>query len=177
MQKARHCDSLVRRIICQRIAKPEFIHNNMEDFKSYDYLPQEAINIRKAVFMEEQGFSDEFDEIDESAIHVVMYDGENPVATCRIYYSESHKCYSIGRIAVAKAYRACHYGAKMLSFAEKEIIGLKQHRGGTSAVIGLSAQKQAVGFYEKQGYRPVGFFYLDENCPHLWMEKAIGNNG
>lgn len=135
-------------------------------------MPQEAIDIRKAVFVDEQGFSDEFDEIDESAIHVIMYDGDKPTATCRIYYSKLHKCYSVGRIAVEKAYRGRHYGAKILLYAEKEIVRLI---GSNTSVIGLSAQKQAVGFYEKQGYHPVGSFYSDENCLHLWMEKVIDN--
>ncbi len=150
----------------------------MERFETHNYLPQDAVDIRKAVFIEEQGFSDEFDKIDESAVHVIMYEGQNSAAVCRIYHSESHNCYSIGRIAVAKAYRGKHYGAKILSYAEKEVykIGSAKHCDSNAFVVGLSAQKQAVGFYEKQGYHPVGNFYLDENCLHLWMEKIISKS-
>ena len=40
--------------------------------KVYDYLPQEAINIRTTVFSEEQGFKNEFDDIDKIATHIVL---------------------------------------------------------------------------------------------------------
>lgn len=143
----------------------------MEKCESHNYLPQDAANIRKDVFMEEQGFFNEFDEIDKSATHIIMYENQNPVATCRIYYCKSHKCYSIGRIAVAKMYRGKQYGAKILSYAEKEIAKIADSQ--QPAVIGLSAQKQAVGFYEKQGYHTAGNFYSDENCLHIRMEKVI----
>ena len=33
--------------------------------KMYEEIPQEAKTIREAVFMKEQGFKDEFDEIDQ----------------------------------------------------------------------------------------------------------------
>ena len=35
------------------------------NYKIYDQLPQEAKKIRIKVFMEEQGFKDEFDDLDE----------------------------------------------------------------------------------------------------------------
>ena len=34
-------------------------------------------------------------------------------------------------------------------------------------------QKQAMGFYQKQGYNPVGDYYMDEQCPHIWMQKEV----
>ena len=54
-------------------------------FKCYDRLPEEAKAIRTAVFVGEQGFETEFDDIDDVARHIVMYDGERAVATCRYY--------------------------------------------------------------------------------------------
>ena len=54
-------------------------------FKTYDFLSDDAKMIRESVFMKEQGFENEFDEIDDIAIHIVLYDNKNPVATCRIF--------------------------------------------------------------------------------------------
>ena len=34
--------------------------------KLYEQLPEEAVRIRKEVFMDEQGFCNEFDEIDKN---------------------------------------------------------------------------------------------------------------
>lgn len=136
--------------------------------KIYNHLPAEAAAIRKSVFMEEQGFTNEFDDIDKTAQHIVLYVSGIPVATCRLYYSEDKKCHVIGRIAVSKSYRGNNYGAETIRYAEREI----QKRGGTG--IGLSAQVRAVGFYEKLGYHSLGKAYQDEGCPHVWMEKDRG---
>lgn len=40
--------------------------------KIYDEIPEEAKTIREAVFIKEQGFKDEFDEIDDVAKHVLL---------------------------------------------------------------------------------------------------------
>ena len=55
------------------------------DIKIYDTLPEEAVRIREAVFVEEQGFQDEFDEIDSYAKHLVLFDGEKSIAVCRFF--------------------------------------------------------------------------------------------
>ena len=64
----------------------------------YHGLPDEAAAIRNNVFVEEQGFTDEFDAIDERSWHVVVYDGEKAVATGRVF-SDSETEYHIGRVA------------------------------------------------------------------------------
>lgn len=51
--------------------------------KLYDEIPKEAKTIREAVFIKEQGFKEEFDEIDDVAKHVLLFDGDIPVGTCR----------------------------------------------------------------------------------------------
>ena len=70
-------------------------------FKSFAYLPEESKKIRTDVFVFEQGFIDEFDENDDKSIHVLMYDGEAAIGTCRIVYSDEHKSIAIGRFAVS----------------------------------------------------------------------------
>lgn len=44
-------------------------------------------------------------------------------------------------------------------------------RGGRKIL--LSAQEQAVPFYQKNGYHCVGEPYLDEFCPHIQMIKEF----
>jgi predicted GNAT family N-acyltransferase len=39
--------------------------------------------------------------------------------------------------------------------------------------VSLSAQVQAMGFYERQGHRPEGEEYYDEHCPHIAMRKKL----
>ena len=68
------------------------------EFKIYDTLPQEAREIRLRVFVREQGFQEEFDTADKFSTHIVAYDGDIPIATCRYYTQDSR--FLIGRIAV-----------------------------------------------------------------------------
>ena len=46
------------------------------EVKVYDYLQEDAMNIRCNVFMSEQGYKNEFDEIDDRALHIVIYNNE-----------------------------------------------------------------------------------------------------
>ena len=52
----------------------------------YKGIPEYAKEIRRTVFVDEQGFHDEFDETDRAAAHIIAFDeDDNPVATCRIF--------------------------------------------------------------------------------------------
>lgn len=77
--------------------------------KISDRLLPKCAYIRKAVFMEEQGFQQEFDEIDDRAYHALILDGETPAAVGRLYTKDG-KTYIIGRIAVMPSYRGKHLG-------------------------------------------------------------------
>ncbi len=135
--------------------------------KKFNCLADDAMLIRKIVFIDEQGFRDEFDEIDKTATHLVAYDNERPVATCRFFHGDEENCYIIGRLAVIKEYRGKRMGAFMLSEAEKLIkdSGAKQ--------IKLHAQAQATEFYTKQGYKICSKMEYEEFCEHYWMKKEL----
>lgn len=136
--------------------------------KEFDYLPDGAKTIREKVFMEEQGFQNEFDETDKTAIHVVMSDGEKAVATCRIYKSEQNGPFIVGRVAVLKELRGNGLGAELVRGIEPIVLS---HGGKT---IALHSQCTATDFYKKLGYTEYGEIELDEGCPHIWMKKEIG---
>jgi len=135
------------------------------NYKKYNELNDDIIKIRTSVFIEEQGFKDEFDEIDKTCFHIVLYDGEIPVATCR--YFEDNKSFHIGRVAIIKEYRGKHLGSKIMQIAEKEIKLLNANQ------IEVSAQVRVKDFYKKLGYKEVGEIYLDEFCEHIRMEKRF----
>ena len=53
--------------------------------KYYDHLQDEAVKLRKEVFVDEQGFREEFGDDDGAATHIVLFDdGGTPVATARV---------------------------------------------------------------------------------------------
>lgn len=118
-----------------------FIGGIEMDIRVYEQLPEDAEYIRKKVFMEEQGFKNEFDDIDDVSIHIVIYDKSDPVGTCRLYFSHERKNYVIGRIAVLRKFRGMNYGAELLKKAEKEVIKRKGN------ILELSAQVRVSNFY------------------------------
>lgn len=148
---------------------PHFLRRAREslcmEIRLYDTLPQEAAAIRTAVFIEEQGFCGEFDETDRVSRHLVAFDGDKAVGTCRVFPVQAG--YAVGRIAVVKERRGEHIGARLLSAAEQAVREL----GGGRIV--LHAQAQARAFYEKQGFTPFGQADEEEGCPHVWMQKAL----
>ena len=134
-------------------------------FKVTNNLTEEEKMIRETVFIDEQNFKTEFDEIDDIATHIVMYLDNQPVGCCRLYKQDNE--YHIGRIAVLKPYRGKGYGEKILLNAER----VAKEKGADS--ISLSAQVRASGFYEKLGYKKHGEIYFDEYCEHIAMKKDI----
>ena len=69
------------------------------DIKVYHTLHKDAVKIRKEVFMEEQGFHDEFDETDENAVHLVLYIDQIPAATCRFFPEQTQGEYTLAAVA------------------------------------------------------------------------------
>ena len=122
--------------------------------------------IRKNVFIDEQGFQNEFDETDDTAYHVVGYVNNLPVC-CARFFSDDKNQYHIGRIAVIKEKRSNGYGREIILFCEKEIKKL----GGSE--IYLSAQTRVCDFYKSLGYIPFGEEYSDEHVMHTAMKKAL----
>lgn len=141
--------------------------NNLITIKHYNSLCEEAKYIRTEVFMNEQGFKDEFDEWDNKVSHVVLFVNGKAAGTGRLLPSEKNKTFVIGRVAVLEKYRKLHLGSKIIN--ELEVIAKKLD--GIS--IELSAQCRAQVFYEKLGYVASGEIYLDEFCEHIHMEKQL----
>ena len=130
-------------------------------------LSPDARMIRKAVFIEEQGFQNEFDQTDETAFHLVLYADGAPAAVARLFAQQDSTAYTVGRIAVLPQYRGLHLGNHILEEAEQFA-----KRLGAKRLV-LSAQCRVQPFYEKNGYIASGGVYFDEFCPHIHMEKML----
>ena len=135
----------------------------------YKYLPDEAHEIRIRVFIEEQGFENEFDSIDAQAVHILIKTDDGiPVATCRVFWNEEKKSYILGRLAVLKEYRGRGIGSE----AVKAALDYVGKSGGEKLM--LHSQCRAAIFYEKLRFTSFGEVELDEGCPHIWMKKETG---
>lgn len=123
--------------------------------------------IRIDVFINAQGFENEFDDIDKTAKFVLLSIDGKAVGTCRFFPSNIDGDAHIGRMAVRKLYRGQNLGSKIMHAAENGI-----RRDGFKT-CSLSAQVQARPFYESLGYVAEGEEYLDEGCPHILMRKQL----
>ena len=93
---------------------------------------------------------EEFDEHDcEGTKYIVLLDDEYPIATCRFYEIDASTA-TIGRVVVLPEFRGKKLGAKVIREAEKWIAEC-----GYKEII-IDSRTEAVGFYEKLGYKQVG---------------------
>ncbi len=142
------------------------LFTNKLEIKVYHQLPQYAIDIRNEVFVDEQGFQEEFDTDDGISTHLVGFINGKSVATARIIPQDNGQ-FIIGRVAVRKSHRNLGLGAKIIAEAEKVIASLN------GKAIYIHSQLQAVPFYEKQGYTPTGEKDFEEDCEHWMLKKEF----
>lgn len=134
--------------------------------EQFQGVPKEALTVRITVFVEEQGFVDEIDEIDSVATHFVLFDeAQKPLATCRAFAQDG--TYVLGRLCVLKEHRGRGYGGAMVAAAEDYVRSV----GGES--LALHSQYHAKAFYERLGYIAYGEVEDEQGCPHIWMKKQL----
>lgn len=91
--------------------------------------------------------SGEFSEDMPEHDYIVVFDGDQPVSTCRIHYLDQHTA-KIERVATLKEYRGKHYGKAGILEAERWL----REKGVTHVLI--NSREEALGFYIKLGYQP-----------------------
>lgn len=139
----------------------------MNKIEYYEYFPEYAKNIRQKVFVEEQKFQNEFDDIDDTCTHLLLFHDDKAVATARMFTKDNGKSYFLGRIAVLKEYRGKHLGSLIVN----SMCETAKKLGATKCT--LSAQCRVKEFYNSVGFVEQGEEYLDEYCPHILMEKEL----
>ncbi len=121
--------------------------------------------LRMEVFVAEQHVppEEEMDELDSSCWHLVLYDGQIPVATGRLV-NEGNHVWHPGRIAVTTGYRGHGVGAELVQalIAKGSELGAKK--------LNLLAQCHAEGFYERCGFTSLHEHCMDAGIPHVKMQ-------
>ena len=119
-----------------------------------------ASSIRRSVFVEEQGIdeSEEWDEHDSASIHVVAWWSSSAVGTARLLPDGK-----IGRMAVLPEFRSRGIGSAML------LALLAVAKEQNLSQVRLSAQQQAIEFYSRHGFSPLGDAHTEVGIPHQWM--------
>lgn len=139
----------------------------MYKIKFFNILPEDGKSIRFKVFVDEQGFHNELDDIDNTALHLVLYADGIAAGAARMFTEDGGRAYHLGRIAVLPEYRGLHLGTMIV----EEMCKKAKELGAEKCE--LSAQCRAKKFYKKQGFVEQGDVYLDEYCPHIFMVKSL----
>jgi predicted GNAT family N-acyltransferase len=127
-----------------------------------------AKELRVKVFCDEQGVdaSEELDEFDDLATHLIAVDETGVLATCRLREVDAG-AWKLERMAVGRDSRDLGVGARLLAGAEREA------RDAGAATMVLNAQVGARRFYVSHGYEPEGETFMEAGIEHIRMTKAL----
>ncbi len=131
-----------------------------------DYAP--CIALRRQVFIDEQGIAetDEIDDLDDQAIHLLAVVDDQPVGTARVLIDGNIG--KIGRICVVPDHRGTGLGAALVTAGLDHL-----RKRGDVTMAKLGAQDHAIGFYAQLGFVPTGPFYDDAGIPHQDMIQDL----
>ncbi len=129
-------------------------------FSNKEFANQ-ALAIREAVFVEEQGVDAglEYDHEEESC-HYLLFLGEKPIATAR--WRETGSGIKLERFAVLLHYRNRGIGEIILKAVLKDVIS-------SGKQIYLHSQVNAVSFYERNGFIKEGQMFTEAGIRHFRM--------
>ncbi len=121
--------------------------------------------IRRVVFIDGQGVPEalEWDADDVDARHLLAALADGTPIGCARLLPDGH----VGRMAVLPAWRRLGVGRALLAAA------IRLARAQGHAMIRLSAQTHAAGFYADAGFVAVGDPYEEAGIPHIAMQKCL----
>jgi len=135
---------------------------------SSDKELEAAFEVRRQVFVEEQGISQdlEFDGRDSEALHMVVVDGDRVIGTARVLFLAANQA-KLERMAVLKPFRCKGIGRRVISFLNEEL------RKRQVKQVVLHAQYSAVGFYKSCGFEESGLPFCEAGIKHIKMATCV----
>ncbi len=136
-------------------------------FDFFNKINEPIKEIREIVFIKEQCYIVDLDELDNNCVHILMYLDNKPIGTLRLIEKDKNSL-KLGRFAILKEYRGMHLGTILLKEAEKYA------KNNGYKTMYLDAQFDKRGFYFKNGYISLNKpLFLDENYPHIHLKKDL----
>jgi predicted GNAT family N-acyltransferase len=135
------------------------------EIANYDIDLPDLRAVREPVFVQEQGVPPEveLDEQDPQCLHVLARDDAGrPIGTGRLTPRGK-----IGRLAVLTDWRGQGVGESLL----QALIDIARGRG--QAFVELDAQVDAIGFYERNAFEPVGKEFVEAGIVHRTMRRTL----
>lgn len=128
----------------------------------------QMLDLRNQIFVVEQNCAYlDTDGADLDALHLHIYDQEVLVAYARLIKPGiKYPTSSIGRVVVHTAYRKKSIGHLLMKHAVQTIESVFN-----TTKITISAQSHLQNFYNQHGFKTTSAEYLEDNIPHVQMEK------
>ncbi len=130
----------------------------------------QIMDIRRRVFVDEQGFApeSEIDEFDKMAVYALAFDeADRPAGAGRLALDADGR-FRIGRVCVLKDARGQGLGdliMRMLLFRAQEL---------NAPSVWIAAQLPAADFYARYGFKPYGEAFDEEGVAHRMMTVEAG---
>lgn len=133
-----------------------------------DKAMEDVLELRRQVLCDEIGFSDSYrlDADDKAALHLLCRQDGQAVCTARIVRT-TENTWLFGRLCAPARQRGKGCGAAAVRRAEEKCRRL----GGKKITVKAKLDKE--GFYSHMGFSSVGEVYLQEEIPHIDMEKCL----
>ena len=133
-----------------------------------DRASKDAFAVRRQVFVEEQGVSEDlvFDDRDQEALHIVVKDGDRVIGTARVLFLADNQA-KLERMAVIEAFRRKGIGRRMISFLNEEL------RNKQVEQVVLHAQHGVVEFYKSCGFEESGLPFWEAGIKHIKMQRSL----
>jgi predicted GNAT family N-acyltransferase len=129
---------------------------------------QQMVKLREDILRKPLGLCFTKEELESEKNNLLMgaYEDDQMLGCCMLI-EESPDTVRLRQMAVINDLQGKGVGRALMQFAEN----LARDRGYKK--ITMHARKNAVGFYEKMGYRIVGQEFEEITIPHYVMEKEL----
>jgi len=127
-----------------------------------------AFEVRRQVFVEEQGISEdiELDDYDREALHMVVKDGEKIIGTARVLFLAANQA-KLERMAILKPFRRKGIGRRLICYLNEELCKRQVEQ------VVLHAQYAVVAFYKSFGFEELGLPFVEDGIKHIKMQKWL----
>lgn len=128
----------------------------------------EILKARSEIFVLEQNIHyQDMDDVDYRSLHCFLAEDEKVCAYLRAFYADE----TCGIVKVGRVLTLRHGNGTGRELMENSIQAIRQKMNCKK--ICMDAQKHAVGFYKKFGFKEVSGDFLEEGIVHVRMELEV----
>lgn len=144
----------------------EFVSKTYEELTKRELY--EILKSRAEVFVVDQKcIYQDIDDIDFISRHIFYQEDQKVLGYLRAFYKpDEENAVQVGRVLTLT--HGTGLGGKLFTAAMDEIREKMPCRK-----IVLPAQSHAIGYYEKYGFHIISEEYIEDEIPHVWMERAL----